>query len=357
MGVSDKSDASDRSDESDLLCKLLDFRVFILKIAVSMSEKKKKKNKERNRFLDYIGYLGVRVISSILFAIGVERSLKFACFLGDLMWKHYKRGRGRAVENLKNSFPEKDDNWIEQVGRKSFQHIVMLVVDVIFTTRLVRKDNWKEFSRYIKTERPRWMMREKKGMILLTPHYGNFEIIGYLLGLFGFDIYSIARPIDNPYINKWLYAVREKQGQHIIDKKGASAIMPSLIAQGATIGFIADQDAGKKGIFVDFFGRKASTYKSIALMAITENLPLAVGVCRQEFGKFFFEIECGRVITPQQWADKEDPLRWLTQEFSWEMERLIRKDPTQYWWLHRRWKHRPKEERQMEANMNLSYDK
>ncbi len=309
-----------------------------------MKQKKKKKNKKRNPLLDYLGYLGVRLIASILFMFGVERSLRFGCRLGTLMWSHYHRGRKRAIENLKHSFPEKDEQWIIETGKKSFQHIVMLVIDIMFTTRLVNKDNWQQYSRYINIERAKWMIAEQKGMILLTPHYGNFEIIGYLIGLFGFELYSIARPIDNPFINKWLYAVREKHGQHIINKKGAGAVMPKLLAKGAALGFIADQDAGRKGIFVDFFGRKASTYKSIGLLAITENLPLAVGVCRQEFGRFFFEIECGRVIMPSEWAKKSDPLGWLSQEFSWEMERLIKKDPSQYWWLHRRWKSRPKNE-------------
>lgn len=310
-----------------------------------MAKKSKKKNKKRNPFLDYLGYLGVRVIAGILFVMGVERSLRFACRLGDLMWKHYHRGRDRAIVNLTLSYPDKDQQWIEQTGKRSFQHLVMLVVDIMFTTRIVRKDNWQQFSSYVNIERVKWMIAENKGMILLTPHYGNFEIIGYLLGMFGFDLYSIARPIDNPFINKWLYSVREKHGQHIINKKGAGKIMPKLLAQGSALGFIADQDAGRKGVFVDFFGRKASTYKSIGLLAITENLPLAVGVCRQEFGRFSFEIECGRIIMPIEWADKEDPLKWVTQEFSWEMERLIRKDPTQYWWLHRRWKTRPKNEK------------
>ncbi|MFI4911374.1 MAG: lysophospholipid acyltransferase family protein [Sedimentisphaeraceae bacterium JB056] len=322
-----------------------------------MSGKRKKKSKKNNPVSDYITYLGVRMICSVLFMLGIDRSMRLACGLGRLMWYHYHRGRGRALENLKNSFPDKDEQWIEETGKKSFQHLVMLVVDIIFTTRLVRKDNWKEFASYVNTERCKWMMAEGKGMILLTPHYGNFEIIGYLLGLFGFDIYSIARPIDNPYINKWLYSVREKHGQRIIDKKGASAVMPSLLKKGAVLGFIADQDAGRKGVFVDFFGRKASTYKSIGLLAITENLPIGIGVCRQEYGKFFFEIECGKIITPDQWQDKDNPLKWVTQEFTSEMERLIRKDPSQYWWLHRRWKHRPKEERNKAKKMNLSYDK
>ena len=322
-----------------------------------MSGKRKKKNKKRNAFLDYIGYLGVRLASLILFMMGVERSLRFGCFLGKAMWKHYHRGRERALENLRNSFPEKDDQWREEVGLKSFQHLVMLVVDIIFTNRIVRRENWQNYSQYINAERTKWLMAEGKGVILLTPHYGNFEIMGYLLGLFGFNIYSIARPIDNPYINKWLYGVREKHGQRIIDKKGASSLMPSLLAQGANLGFIADQDAGRKGVFVDFFGRKASTYKSIGLLAITEDLPVAVGVCRQRFGKFFFEIECGRIIMPKEWSSKENPLQWLTQEFTGEMESLIRKDPSQYWWVHRRWKSRPKEERHLAHKMNLSYNK
>ena len=74
-------------------------------------------------------------------------------------------------------------------------------------------------------------------MILVTGHYGNFEIMGYLFGLFGFNIYSIARPLDNKFINKHLYEVRQQVGQKIIDKKGAAQLMPKLIAEGATVWF------------------------------------------------------------------------------------------------------------------------
>ncbi|MHC5182455.1 MAG: lysophospholipid acyltransferase family protein, partial [Planctomycetota bacterium] len=167
-------------------------------------------------------------------------------------------------------------------------------------------------------------------------HYGNFEIMGYVLGLFGFSVYSIARPLDNPFINKYLYGVRERNGQKIIDKKGAADQMADLSEEGATLCFIADQDAGKKGVFVDFFGRKASSYKSIGLLAYQYNMPIVVAACRQTPGEFFDE-----------WADKDQPLQWITQEYNSELENLIRKDPTQYWWLHRRWKTRPKEERKV----------
>jgi KDO2-lipid IV(A) lauroyltransferase len=197
----------------------------------------------------------------------------------------------------------------------------------------------------INIERAKWMMQEGKGLLMLTGHYGNFEIPGYAMGLFGFNIYSIARPLDNKFINKYLYSVREKNGQKIIDKKGASDMMVDLVEQGATMCFIADQDAGKKGVFVDFFGRKASSYKSIGLLALQYNKPIVVGVCRQVPGEFFFEVEVGRIIEPHEWANAENPLQWITQEYNIALEDLIRKDPAQYWWLHRRWKSRPKEER------------
>ena len=74
-------------------------------------------------------------------------------------------------------------------------------------------------------------------------------------------------------------------------------------------------------------------------------MPIVVAVCRQTPGEFFFEAEISRIITPDEWVDTDHPLQWITQEYNMALEELIRKDPTQYWWLHRRWKSRPKEER------------
>ena len=134
-----------------------------------------------------------------------------------------------------------------------------------------------------------------------------------------------------------------KKGK-IIDKKGASEMINELISSGATLCFIADQDAGRKGIFVDFFSRKASTYKSIGLLAITNNIPIGVGYSRRVGNHFFFEIGIERIIYPDEWKDKDNPLEWVTAEYTKAIESFVRKDPTQYWWLHRRWRHRPKEE-------------
>jgi KDO2-lipid IV(A) lauroyltransferase len=306
---------------------------------------RKKKAKKHNPFKDWLGYLALRIIVVFLSLFNIQTNLNTACFLGGLLWKYYHRGRRRALDNLAASFPEKNEEWIWQTGRRSFEQIAMLAVDVLFTPRLVKKYNWRLYSRYKNIERVKWLMKEGKGLLMVTGHYGNFEIMGYLMGLFGFNIYSVARPLDNKFINKHLYGVRQRVGQIIIDKKGAAKIMDKISSSGATLCFITDQDAGKKGIFVDFFGRKASTYKSIGLLAITNNLPIVVGCCRRIDNRFFFEMECYRIIFPQEWVQKDDPLTWVTAEYTRAIEQFIRDDPSQYWWLHRRWKHRPREEK------------
>lgn len=306
----------------------------------------KKKKKKNSPFKDWLVYLALRIFMVFLNLFDVETNLDTACYLGRLLWKHYHRGRNRALDNLRASFPEKSECWIWQTGQRSFEHLVMLTVDVLFTPRMVGKYNWRYYSRYKNTERIKWLIKEERGLLLVTAHYANFEIIGYLLSLFGFNIYSIARPLDNRFLNRYLYGVRRRVGQKIIDKKGATELMEKLTSTGATLCFIADQDAGRKGIFVDFFGRPASTYKSIGLLAITKNIPIVVGCSRRIDNRFFFEISANRIIFPEEWADKDDPLKWVTAEYTKAIEQFVREDPTQYWWLHRRWKHRPRGEKQ-----------
>ncbi|MDD5327395.1 MAG: lysophospholipid acyltransferase family protein [Phycisphaerae bacterium] len=307
---------------------------------------RRKKKKKHNLLMDLLVYLALRIFVLFLYLFDVETNLRTACFLGRLLWKYYHRGRDRALDNLRASFPDKNEQWIWDTGRRSFEHIVMLAVDVLFTPRLVKRDNWRNYSRYKNVERTKWLMQEGRGLLIVGAHYANFEIVGYLMGLFGFNIYSIARPLDNKFINNYLYGVRRRMGQKIIDKKGAAELMSKTASSGATLCFIADQDAGKKGIFVDFFGRKASTYKSIGLIAATNNIPIVIGYSRRIGNRFFFEIGVERIILPEEWAEKDDPIEWITAEYTKAIENFVREDPSQYWWLHRRWKHRPKTESQ-----------
>ena len=221
----------------------------------------------------------------------------------------------------------------------------MLGVEVLFTTRLVRIDTWSKYVQLTNLQDTlRLLLDKNRGLILLTAHYGNFEILGYLLATLGFPTSSVARPLDNPYLSDFVFGVRERKGQRIIAKKGATDDVVDVIEGGGAVAFVADQNAGSKGMFVDFFGRKASTYKSIGLLAMQYNVPVVVGYARRLNDQFKFVVGVQDTIFPDDWQTQDDPLRYITQRYTKALEDVIRADPGQYWWVHRRWKTRPKNE-------------
>jgi Kdo2-lipid IVA lauroyltransferase/acyltransferase len=310
-----------------------------------MAEPKAKKKKKPSVVQDYLLYLVVRVAAVFIQMMEVNASLRLARGLGHGLYLIYHRGRERAIEHLRASFPEKGQAWLEKTARRSFEHIVMLAFDVINTSRLIRASTW---HRYIELgegmDRGLKLILAGRGVLMVTGHYGNFEISGVTLATFGLETYSIARPLDNRFINDYLLGVRQRQGQIIVDKKGATEHMLEYLQAGATLGFIADQNAGHKGMFVDFFGRKASTYKSIGLLAMEYNLPIIVGCCRRVRDEYRFRFVLTQIILPEHWKGQDDPLRWITEQYTAAIERFVRDDPEQYWWVHRRWKTRPKGE-------------
>jgi KDO2-lipid IV(A) lauroyltransferase len=170
-------------------------------------------------------------------------------------------------------------------------------------------------------------------------------LLGYLLATLGMDLEAIARPIDNPLVNEWLTGVRERRGLRLITKWGASDRMTAVLQRGGTLGFIADQNAGDKGMFVPFFGRLASTYKSIGLLAMNFDAPVVCGYARRLGGDFQYEVGTTDIIYPEEWSGRDDPLYYLTARYMRAIESMVRLDPGQYLWVHRRWKSRPRHER------------
>ncbi len=269
---------------------------------------KPRKKKQRNDLIDRLQYVALRFVSIAMHCFPIRATLDAAAFAGDFIFAFYRRGRERAVGNLRRSFPEFTPVQCRVMARESMRHMVMLFTEVLFTTRLIHLNTW---ARYVHLENlsevVELLVRRNRGVILLTGHYGNWEILGYVLATLGFETTSIARPLDNPYVNHWLLGVRERQGQRIIDKTGATTEVAPLLASGGTVGFIADQNAGSKGVFVDFFGRKASTYKSIGLLAMEYQVPVVIGYARRIGRDFRFHVGVQDIIYPADWKDQRRP--------------------------------------------------
>jgi len=256
-----------------------------------------------------------------------------------------RKHRERALGNLRRSFPDMPEAMREVMARRSMQQLFMLFIEVLFTTRLIRIDTWANYCELNNFQEVlHLLLKRNQGVIMLTGHYGNWEILGYVLATLGFQTTSIARPLDNTYVNDWMMGIREKKGQKIISKKGATDEVTAVLDNHGAVGFIADQNAGPKGIFVDFFGRKASTYKSIGLLAMQYKVPVVIGCARRKNDRFQFVLEAQDIIYPADWQNETDPLRYITQRYTKGIEDFIAKDPGQYLWVHRRWKTRPKGE-------------
>ncbi len=302
--------------------------------------------KPRNDWIDWLQYLALRVIHMVMHCWPVQVNLKGAQLIGDALYFVDARHRKRACGNIRRSFPHFSEQRVEKLARESMRQMIMLFVEVLFTVRLVRIDTFMthmrvggDFRRTLEL-----LMQRHRGLIMLTGHYGNWEILGYVLGTLGFSTVAVARPLDNRYVNEWLLGVRERLGMRIVDKKGATEDITRTLDAHGTVCFIADQNAGPKGLFVDFFGRKASTYKSIGLLAMQYQVPVVIGYARRVGTNFDFEIGTQDIIYPEDWAGEDKPLNYITQRYSKAIEDSVRADPGQYLWVHRRWKTRPKGE-------------
>jgi len=291
-------------------------------------------------------YVALRLVEMILQCFPIDANLETARFAGRLLYLLDRRHRKQAIENLRASFPGTDEATLRRMARRSCEHLIMVGAETLCMPRLMQ---FNSFLRHVDIEGCTdsfQYVAGKRPCILVTGHFGNWEMVGYAMAAMGFPPTSVARPLDNPYLNDYVLRLRERTGQKILFKEGMTDLVLARLRQGVPIGFIADQDAGRRGFFVDFFGRKASAYKSIAYLAISENVPIFVGGAYRVGDRFHYRIVMTDAIYPEEFAPGLDGAVELTQRYTAAIEKLVRLAPDQYLWVHRRWKTRPPEERQ-----------
>ena len=274
-----------------------------------------------------------------------EDNLHTAAAIGRLLCRVDRRHRERTAYNLRLSFPQLTGPQIDDLTQKTFEHLAKLVVEVLYTPRLIHADSWSSRVRIGDLRRAVELLNSDQPVVLVTGHFGNWEAMGYLMAVAGYRVDAIARPLDNPLINDWLLDIRQRRGVRIITKWDATDRMVQVLESGGSLGFIADQNAGDKGMFVPFFGRLASTYKSIGLLALSRNVPIVCGYARRLEPGLRYELGMTDIIYPDQWANQPDPLYYVTSRYMRAIEEMVKICPNQYLWMHRRWKSRPRHER------------
>lgn len=257
----------------------------------------------------------------------------------------------RAVDRLRVAMPDLDDVERYELVIRSYEHLAMLAVEFVRTARFLTDDSWADYIELGDLRPAVRPMLEDHPTLLLTGHCGNWEILGYTLALLGFRIHALYRPLDFSPFDRWARNTRSRRGLELVDKFGAMKRMPELLAQNESIAVVADQNAGARGLQVPFFGRLASSYKAIGLMAIQHNARIIVGHATRVFpavdspGGVRYKIDVVDCIDPADWADQPDPLFYISARYRRGIEQMILKAPDQTLWMHRFWKSRPRHER------------
>lgn len=292
-------------------------------------------------------YLGARTLTGAIGAADVESNLRIAARLGSLLNRIDKRHRQRGEAHIRMAFPHWPQSRVHDTCEASLQHLVQLAIEAIQVPREINEQNWPQRVVLHENLSPALQILNRPGpKILLTGHLGNFEVLGYTMAVIGYDIHAIARPLDNPMLSKWLYGIREAKGMTIIDKFQATEQMTGVLRGGGFLGFTADQNAGDRGTFVPFFGKLASTYKSIPLLALRYKCPILCGYAHRVGPGFRYEIGAADIFGPEDWSVQPDPQFYIAARFNRAFETMVRRKPEQYFWMHRRWKSRPRYERE-----------
>jgi Kdo2-lipid IVA lauroyltransferase/acyltransferase len=298
--------------------------------------------KQRSRIADYLVYLAIRVVVCILQALSYQLACRLAAGLAWLAYQLDRRHRLVAMDNLTHAFPDLSPAERDRLVRGVYRHFCTLVIEMVHLGRRLHPCNWRTALNLVNGRVLVDALLSGRPLLLVTGHFGNWELAGYVLGLLGFRTYAIARPIDNPYVDAFLRGFRERTGQTVLDKKGDFDEMQKVLATGKALATLGDQDAGQRGEFVPFFGRPASTHKAIALLALEYGVTLLVTGTPKVAEPMRYQVVIEEVIRPEEHRNDRDGGRvGITRRFTAALERLIRRHPEQYFWLHRRWKHQP----------------
>ncbi len=296
--------------------------------------------KARSALADFSVYLAIRFFVGIVQTLSFSTASTLARGLAWLAFKVDRRHRLAALDNLEKAFPEKSaPGQREKLVRDVYRHFCTVLIEIMHMPRRLNVFNWKNQLELPEGHRIVECLLSGRPLLVVTGHFGNWEMAGYCLGLLGFTTHAIARPLDNPYLDDFLRRFREKTGQRILAKHGDFDKIQGLLDQGGVLATLGDQDAGQRGLFVDFFGRPASTHKAVALLALEHKVPMIVTGTARVDG--VYHVMTADVILPEEFEGRPNAVKELTQRFTSALEGIVRQHPEQYFWLHRRWKHQP----------------
>ena len=267
-------------------------------------------------------------------------ALDLGARFGRLAFTLDRRHREIALANFVAAFPAANREEAERTVREAFAFFGRYLFDLLTCMPAFPAARMSEFE-HEGLERVEAAYRAGKGILFFTGHWGGWELMAAAHGLRGRPVGVIARRLDNPHLDRLLRAFRTSTGNFVIDKHEGLRPMLKALRGGKGIAMLIDQNVtGEERVFVDFFGRPASTTPALALLHLRTGaalmpvfaLPLAGGRYR---------FVHGPPVEVEATGDREQDRLRVTQACTRVLEDAIRRYPSYWLWMHRRWKTRP----------------
>lgn len=291
--------------------------------------------KTTQKFVRWLIYIKLRFIHFIVLLLPFKLSVWLGGWLGLLAYYCLRRPRLIILDNLSRTFPDKSSRKIRKIARE----VLVNQGKNLFEALSFPKLDFQHLEKIIITEGLENLteaFKDKKGVLLLTAHLGNWELLGIYLSLAGYPINVIARRIYDDRLNKILVDLRNSKGVKCILRDESSYQVLRCLRRNEALGVLIDQDTSVQGVFVDFFGRPAYTPQGLATIALrTQAVVIPTFIVR--VGNKHKVIIKEKVELKHSSDEKQDILD-NTQKFTQIIESMVRSYPSQWIWMHQRWK-------------------
>ena len=274
--------------------------------------------------------------------------MKFGAVLGRLYFRFIKKQRNLAIKQMRESL-KIDQAEAEQLVRESFINMGKNFMEVLYMPAL-NKENFDKFIEIEHLERMKSAISEKHGVVVLTGHVGNWEWLSAAFTMNDLPVSAIAKQQPNMDYTNALNDLRATINVEIFSR-GTSELLSAAKAlkKGRILGFLADQDAGPGGAFIEFLGKTASTPMGAAVFAKKFNSPIIPAfILRQPDGHH--KVLVGEIIRYTDTGNPDKDLFDLTYKMTKILEKIILDNPTQWLWFQKRW-NTPPEQRVQKHHM------
>ncbi|RPJ50019.1 MAG: hypothetical protein EHM23_35795 [Acidobacteria bacterium] len=296
------------------------------------------------RVLDWLVYILVRGFFLLLAILPRWLARRFCWLLADLVYLLDAKHRRIGLINLALAFPDRDLHWRQRVLRDSFRQQGDQAVELSHlkslgtgdSGRLIPYEPGRGIENYLQAR------AQGRGVIFVTAHISAWEILPAAHAAHGYPLSFVVRPLDNPWLDRWLERLRSERGNRAIGKEVAVRRAFRILKEGGDVGFLIDQNIqAKEGVFVPFLGQPACTTASVAALALKTGAPVLPGFIYPSSGAARYAIRFYSPIQVTPSGDEAQDLVRYTAEFNTYVEAMIREFPHCWLWGHRRFAAQP----------------